>query len=916
MTGFGPYVEKTEVNFDELGEQGLYLITGNTGAGKTTIFDAISFALFGKASGKNRDKTMFRSKLADYNTPTEVELYFNYNERSYYVKRNPEYMRNMKNREGTTKQAASAELICPDDRVVTGEKNVNAAIEELIGIDGDQFSQIAMLAQGAFLEMLFSNTSDRKEIFRSIFKTDKFNKLMEKIRKDASKLELELEGKKHDITTHARLIQCEENEVLSLDVEKAGKGEILSSEILCLLERLIAQDKEKEKELGKHICEVEREIEELTKKITQEEELQKKKRLLEEKKLTILGKREEKKKAEEEKKRAEQKKPDAEKKRTRATEISTVLEEYDTLDLNKRNLIIVKESIEILQRDKESLKKFIEDCTEKMDKLKEEQTGLQDVRAEIVALENKQNEYKKALQYVKKGKESFAILLSEERNLEGLQQQCMASMEKCKRASQEYNEKNDRFIAEQAGILAELLRNEENLPCPVCGSTTHPKLAKKSENAPTKEEVRLAKEQLEKEEKKKNELGNRATEAKSKVENIENNLKEQLKELVGKEVEISEAEVILEEKQKEYEAYIKTTGDKLLVTNKKEKRRRELEALVPKTEQQLTDGKKELNDKEIKLTEASKDQAAMEHTIENLISKLEYASKKEAVEKIKELQTEVESMEQEIEKVAKTLNKIIEGIAALEGEKKMLEDSLEGFAAIDVELEKEKQEKLRRTKEELREKKETVVSRRDTNENCKGNIELTQAKIAELEKKYATIKALDKTVNGEVNGKSKITLEAYVQTFYFDRIIRRANQRFLEMTDGHYELVRSTEGNGNTKVGLDLRVKDYYSGSIRDVKSLSGGESFEAALSLALGLADEIEASAGGIQLDVMFVDEGFGSLDEESLDKAIKALQKITESKRLVGIISHVAELKKRIDKQIVVTKEATGESKIQIVT
>ena len=179
------------------------------------------------------------------------------------------------------------------------------------------------------------------------------------------------------------------------------------------------------------------------------------------------------------------------------------------------------------------------------------------------------------------------------------------------------------------------------------------------------------------------------------------------------------------------------------------------------------------------------------------------------------------------------------------------------------------------------------------------------------EKRYGYVSSLADTANGKLSGKEKIMLETYIQTTYFDRIIARANLRFMKMSDAQYELKRLEEASNNrSQSGLDLGVIDHYNGSQRSVKTLSGGESFMAALSLALGLSDEIQSSAGGIQIDTMFVDEGFGTLDSDSLELAYNALAGLTEGNRLVGIISHVSELKDKIDKQIVVTKEKSGGS------
>lgn len=215
---------------------------------------------------------------------------------------------------------------------------------------------------------------------------------------------------------------------------------------------------------------------------------------------------------------------------------------------------------------------------------------------------------------------------------------------------------------------------------------------------------------------------------------------------------------------------------------------------------------------------------------------------------------------------------------------------------------KEKWQQERRELNGRRDKKNAAFT---SNQEILRRVRERYADIAEVEGEYVWMKALSDTANGKLSGKRKIELETYIQMTYFDRIIRRANLRLLEMSGGQYELAREEEGDNQKKTGLGLSVIDHYNGSCRSVKTLSGGESFQASLALALGLADEIQSYAGGIRMDSMFVDEGFGSLDEEALAQAMKTLLLLTEGNRLVGIISHVPELKEKIDKRIIVTKE-----------
>ena len=223
---------------------------------------------------------------------------------------------------------------------------------------------------------------------------------------------------------------------------------------------------------------------------------------------------------------------------------------------------------------------------------------------------------------------------------------------------------------------------------------------------------------------------------------------------------------------------------------------------------------------------------------------------------------------------------------------------------------------LRQGKEVCQNEKKELDLRIAVNERAAGAVKKIAAKSSEKEKQYQWVRALSNTANGALSGQDRIMLETYVQTAFFDRIIIRANTRFMQMTSGQFELVRAkTADNLRAQSGLELNVIDHYNGSIRSVKSLSGGESFKASLAMALGLSDEIQSQTGGIQIDTMFIDEGFGSLDENSLEQAIDVLLRLSESNRLVGIISHVSELKERIGRQIVIIKTPDGGSHARIV-
>ncbi|MCI8312503.1 MAG: SMC family ATPase, partial [Lachnospiraceae bacterium] len=275
ISAFGPYAGRIELPMHQLGEKGLYLITGDTGAGKTTLFDAITFALYGETSSSNREPGMMRSKYADAQMPTMVELVFAYAQKIYTVRRNPEYTRPAKRGSGTTLQKAEAELICPDGRVITKNKEVTAAIKEIIGIDKEQFSQIAMLAQGDFLKLLFAPTEDRKQIFRQIFKTGRFGKLQDKLRQESSALRDEWEQKKLSVQQYLEGVICEEPEELAVELCKAKEGNLSLEETITLIERILEYQKEEERAVSIQIKELEKKQQKANEELGKAKELQK-----------------------------------------------------------------------------------------------------------------------------------------------------------------------------------------------------------------------------------------------------------------------------------------------------------------------------------------------------------------------------------------------------------------------------------------------------------------------------------------------------------------------------------------------------------------------------------------------------------------------------------------------------------------
>lgn len=917
MTAFGPYAGTTVVDFDALGEKGLYLITGNTGAGKTTIFDGVCFALFGEASGKNRDSSMFRSKFAKDGTPTEVELTFSDKGKTYIVKRNPEYMKISERKKGSSVKCvanASLQIVGSSEPAITKIKDVNEKIHEILGIDYNQFTQIAMLAQGAFLEMLYCDTQRRITIFRNIFETGNYEIFAEKLKKTAIELYSEIKNDKTKIGAHVSNVRCAENSVFSLDIDRARAGELSTEDVMELLSKIISQDGEKFDQLEKEIIQIDEALESINRKIDAAEkliiEIENLKKTTESRKLLESQQNEVEKILAE----AHSQDENIKKWRDEAIRIEAKLPQYDELLEQRKIAKNCEINIEKNTKEIETLDISLKEKDDEIAGLKKEAESLEDTSAEIARFEAGIAGLNVAYSEVEAIKDKLNQYFELKSELKTLQESFLSAEKAYKTAEQEFTHANDAYLKEQAGILAADL--EEGEPCPVCGSTTHPRLATISEGAPTKETVEKLKKARDNADVLKVQCSEKASACKGKVETAGENIEKSLMALLDtKDISVDEASELLASKATEISLEKNEKAILLENANKKDKRRGEIATLIPQREEEKQQISQQINELNITKTQLKNDHSHAKTRADELKGTLEFATRDEAISKKQEYENRAKEAEAAINLAKARFDEIKSKIDELNGTIAKTKETISTLPEADIEQENHRKTEILSKKGEFSSARDEIVSRIDINKNALREISAIAEGIIDKENRYTMINSMAATAKGELSGKEKINLETYVQTFYFDRVLNRANKRFLAMTDGHYELKRGSADNNRSKAGLDISVMDYYNGSERSVKSLSGGESFEAALALALGLADEIEATAGGIHLDVLFVDEGFGSLDEDSLDKAMKALRDLSEDNRLVGIISHVAELKKRIDKQIVVTKKKTGESEIEII-
>ena len=1264
MSAFGPYAKQIEVDFQKIGSGGVYLITGDTGAGKTTIFDAIIYALYGKASGNIRENKMFRSKYAKPEVETFVELTFLYREKEYYIRRNPEYERPRKKGTGMTKQRAEVELRYPDDRPpITKDKEVEKAIEELIGLDCSQFMQIAMIAQGDFQKLLLAGTGERESIFRKIFQTKLYERVQNRLNEKVKELAQGYQEIQRDIAQSMEQVQYAIEEEIEIQTLKEGSQTI--AETLEILAKLIEKDTEQFKQVEKELMQCETELEELGKQLGKAEKEQRDRKQLEDsikqkEQLDPLFEQ-----AKNKKNQAEQAVEEAKELDRVIEKIKQQLEQHELLSkLQEEQVLLTKEIMEkerekeeFVQRkqdvkslleegevkistlaskkeeksqliyerqtwqqwsqtfiqlqqqlkqneqlqieqqrqkketkeEQQQLHAIMEQCKKVLEKLQdcdkkevEQKAVVQSLHEKIQRLsqlfEEQQQLEQQYIEQKEQQKEEEANLLKQkeqwkqwqekleqEQELEVQLERCQNEVVKLQQKAEqldelkneirqhvatwnhyqeteqkyqdsflqlkimraEFEEMEQLFFQAQAGILAKTL--EEEKKCPVCGSTHHPEPAKFVEHAPTKEQydkkaniireqqdivsrnslqcgeakttikvdgqqmkkraitllqqewtkqffgeenwafekekisklweemkkergkveeekVRYEQEQKELLDRKRRRESFQEQVAKEKeyIERREENFRNEQQNLIRNEEKVwqlkQQIQGLLDKKSEDsgqvFEKDVKEEIEHLHIIYKKETEyyhKLQQQVREKKEKEQLLDQK--IIQKETmaqKLVQIEQDYQVLESQakgmivqVEEILEQIKTWSKTDSFAQMtvlneKLVQVQIQSWEQKVdcilpvlqeqiqqwnEKVTKLQEEIqsIEQVQKVLPEKKAQLDMLQAQEMDCVTIltckrteQKHKEEQIKQFKEQLKEqtsqqlkekrdrlcqqkesiqkayeqakeeeqyystkmtelnstikvlraqlleanhlvleeiqdmqekwkeKKQNLLEKRDqihirkqNNSSIQANILQKQKKGMAFEEQWKCIKALSDTANGNVSGKERITFETYIQMQYFERILKYANIRLLEMSAGQYELTRQKAVyDKRIRTGLDLEIIDHYNGTRRSVKTLSGGETFKSSLALALGLADEIQAYSGGVQLDTMFIDEGFGSLDEESLSQAMNVLSKLSEGSRLVGIISHVAELKEKIDKKIEVKKLREDEGVTSYIT
>ncbi len=918
MSAFGSYADETVIDFSRFGKSGLFLITGDTGAGKTTIFDAITYALYGSASGDIRDADMFRSMYADGKTPTRVELLFTSGGKEYLVKRSPKQMRQKIRGEGLTEAGASAELTLPDGSVISTEKEVTRKITEIVGVDRGQFTRISMIAQGDFMKLLLASTEERQKIFRKLFGTQIYEILQQKLKEESSVLSMEQKRLSDSISQYADGILCDEESPLAPRAKEAKAGRMPTPDIPGLLSELISRDEDRSESCRSEAERLKNELDGIRSRLEAAERYSKEEKELEKLLEEDEAKKTVKQRLQEELDRRKENAGEIGRFESRVAVIEERMPKYEERTSLRAEREEAERSVRALDKELEKETGKLESALDHVRRLEEEARSLEDSGLEKNRLEVLREEKEKKAGEIRKFTEDARSLEKAEKDLKDARDR----YEKAKAAADEkrryYDAQNSAFLDAQAGVLAESLSDGQ--PCPVCGSTDHPRPARRSGSAPTEDEIKKLKAEREAAETKESEASRKASEISGSFTEKEKALdarRDDLRVSLGLDLSGDAAadRGILKNAETALDNELKKIKENISLEEKNLERRKKINEELPGLREEAGRSRKNAEDlKDRRALEQNK-LAGLSERIASLDTMLEYPDKETAEKEKQDLIKERDRFKGGIEIAEKELKDCESCLSRLEGSIKTTRGKLSAMEKPDAAAENEKMIRAEGRLNAVSVTEKEAFRRVGTNRTILENMTAKQAELSKVEKELVMISSLSATASGQITGKEKIPLETYVQMTYFDRVIGHANTRLLKMSDGQYELVRRpVEGKESGKHGLELDITDHYNGSRRGVETLSGGESFKASLSLALGLSDEVQSSAGGVRLESMFIDEGFGSLDADSRRSAMKILGSLTEGECLVGIISHIDEIREVIDDQIVVTKEKDGGSRVEL--
>lgn len=868
LSAFGPYAGVTEIDFSLLGENGLFLIAGDTGAGKTTIFDAISFALYGEASGgrERRKSKSFRSDYATSRTETFVELTFAHRGQTWRIRRNPEYLRAKRSGEGTTTQPAGAEMTCLETReTLYGLQEVNAKVQELLGLTQDQFTRTVMIAQGDFLKILNAPSDERKKLFQKLFNTGMYEAVRVRLQEMNSDCSKERELLDTRISIAAGKIKPEpdfaERELLQLyctDPKYAGL-------LLEVLERLIAREKQTRDQAEEKKAEIDRQRQEATAALEQGKALNRQ----------------------------------FEDYRKCSDALAALLEQQSLVDEQQQALTRARKA-QLLQPVRMLVRSLEGQLETQRQNRRQAEQALEKAAAQIPEAEKQvnaaaahQDEADAMLQQVRLLGDAIPLLKDLDRQKKEhkrLQADIAALTAESTAADEAYIAAKESYYLSQAGLLAASL--EAGRPCPVCGAVEHPQPAALTPSAVTREELEAAE--------------HRRKKAESRLHDASASLATLLGQINAAKDRLDALCLSEDETERSVRAKIN-----------------ELQLRAQQIREQMEQSRKKLQNLLVQISENEGRVQSLRRQVEELSEALSGQQKlfaaglaEHGFEDVRDFEMAVMSDAAMTQK-EKQIRRHYEQKQSLGDQASQLAEKLKGREAADLAALADRQNLLAEAFRAADAAEKAVAEKVGVHEMAHKEIAGACRQRRRREEYWAVIRDLYDCCSGKAgsNRRAKLTFEAYVQQYYFKQVVSAANKRLTVLTEGMFILrCREEAADRVHQSGLDLDVLDRSTGQWRDVSTLSGGESFLASLALALGLSDVVQGQSGAIRMDAMFIDEGFGTLDENALRNSLRVLGELADGKRLVGIISHVPELEEKIDRQIVVSKTLRG-STISIV-
>ena len=1023
MAMFGPYAHETTIDFSAFGESGVFLITGDTGAGKTTIFDAIAYALYGRVTNERRTGSGMRSDYALPNDPTYVDLTFEHGGKTYNIRRSPSYERPLRSGQGTRTQAARVCLTMPGRLPIENDNEVRQEIESLIRLDYTQFKQVSMLAQGEFLNLLLAKSREREDIFRRLFGTHVCERLCKVLRARADARRDEVEQASRDMiaglselrlpdapnvdsAADAQTLLPAAEEMIKADLERASqlKGDLAAARA----DYAAAVQKKAEEEhtnaLFEQLDAAKKRAEALNAQAQTADTLRARLKTAEQ--AALLGDEaaalaEQRRRLNETRSRLDGTQAQLEAAQTRknaaaesAKALPAMSEKLEKLSIDKSNLekllprfdardAAAAETARLeraqaeARRQTETYEKQIEQLKAAVARLEAEiaegaraETALTQNRAELEKLDKRMESLTRLARMV----ETLAV--GRARLSEGLEDQRRAERVLAA-AESRYNAAYTRYLASQAGLIARELKDDQ--PCPVCGSKTHPQPAVLVENmgaVPSAELLEALKAEAARVRDIHERLSRDNAEQAARLQEIDAQAQETAQSLAvdmeGRAVAAAQIEarrqaVQLNARLSELSAAVKNT-------RAAQNRRDEGRALIERAEAALAEERKTLTEQGSALAAARERLNALSQET------LGYAGAREAraalalitraqaeqlaqIERIRreageseralgELSGRLDAMKRDAEQAAERAQNAAHSFdqavraQGFDGEAGWQKARLDGETREHIRAqltEYDRQAALNRAEidrlsaetagksvdhgaleranqaaerlETLNKEQADVLSRRERNARQLERLRDLNARYLAAGEAMTRLQRLSKISEGKMEGRQRVSFEQYVQRSYLEQVLAHANEHLLGMTDGRFELRRRDQSDKLRDGALELNVMDYHSGRERGASSLSGGEAFLASLSLALGLSETIAEEAGGVTIDTLFVDEGFGSLDPAALDQAIGTLLRLGEGARLVGVVSHVEELRRRVPRQIVVDAAPDKGSRARVV-